>query len=134
MRVRAQQRGDALALGAVAQVEAHARAAAAGTEGVAQHVLGDVEHPGAEAGPRTVTEAGAVEAEEDFLRQVLGLGPVAELAAEVAEDARRVATRQFREGRLVPVGDTEHQGDFGIAEPAGGLAPADGLVGGGLAG
>src|SRR5689334_10382452 len=77
-----------------------------------------MKQPRREAGPRLVTAAIAIQAQEDVLGEVLGLLAVAELLVELAEDAPPVQREQFAEGARLVTADAQHQLHVRLPPPA----------------
>src|SRR5580692_6286230 len=71
---------------------------------VDEHVAPDRERPGNDVGPRRIVSARGVHLEQRLLREVLGEGAIARLAAEESEQARSQQIVDVGEGLLVTVG------------------------------
>ena len=71
---------------------------------------GDAVEPGAEAGLGTVGLAGAIDAEEDLLREFFGDGLVADHAVHEMDDRLAVLLDEEVEARHVAGAELEHDG------------------------
>src|SRR5262249_24906906 len=90
------------------------RAAPPRPQGVARHVLRDVEQPGGEFRPRLVTDARAVQPQDHVLRKVLGLLAGSQPAKEHAKDPRPATANQFRAGPRIATLDLQHERHFRV--------------------
>ena len=77
---------------------------------VVGQVGGDAEQPGGELGRGGVSGAGAVDAQEDLLGELLGDGGVLHQAIEKMDDRGAVAGEQQVETGRVAISDAQHQG------------------------
>lgn len=91
-----------------------------GASGVGGQVVGDMKNPGRESRRGLISIAGSVDAEKDFLSDILGSLLVAELMEEDVDEAVLVAFDELFERNLIACLNAEHQPRVRIMQEAGG--------------
>jgi len=89
-------------------VQVYQELAAPGAIGSSSQVSGDGEEPGGEFRPRLIVLARPKDPEEDFLNQVLGVGPASDQALQVAQQPGPAALYQLVEGLRLVSSDAQH--------------------------
>ena len=79
------------------------------TRGINQQISGDPVHPGFEDSARKVIPGGSMNAQQRFLRQVLGQLPVPQLSMEEANQRRLMARNQLLKGGFIATLQSQHQ-------------------------